>query len=84
MRPNAADIVRHFLDYNEVTGSQFDSSCELFENITIEIHNNRQIREKYLRRYEKIQMLNMETHLQYLVLRGLRNHCSNKRIQNLH
>jgi len=54
LRPHAADIVHHFMDYTEVTGSQYDSSCELFENITTEMYNNRETREIYLQRYEKI------------------------------
>ena len=37
-RPNAADIVRHFQHYNEVTGRRFESSCELF-NTSAEIYN---------------------------------------------
>jgi hypothetical protein len=45
LRPFADVIVRHFFDYNEVTGRQFDSSCELFEYITTEIYNNWEIRE---------------------------------------
>ena len=54
LRPHAADIVHYFMDYTEVTGSQYDSSCELFENITTEMYNNRETREIYLQRYEKI------------------------------
>jgi hypothetical protein len=39
LRPYTADIVRHLQDYSEVTGSQFDSSCELLENNTAEIYS---------------------------------------------
>jgi len=45
LRPNAVGIVRHFLHYTEVTGSQFDSSCELLDSITTEMYNNRCILE---------------------------------------
>jgi hypothetical protein len=43
LHPNTADTVRHLRDYNDVTGSQLDSDWELFENITTQIYNNRQI-----------------------------------------
>jgi len=32
------DSVRHFYDYNEVTGRPLDSSCELFDSISAEIY----------------------------------------------
>ena len=54
LRPNAVVIVYHFYHYNEVTVSQWESSCELFDIITTEIYNNSCILEMYKKWYGKI------------------------------